>query len=59
MPGPTIHHRMPEPLTYSFKHLFELTRELSISSDQVADHSRNDLAAVTLKTDPSTWRGRR
>ena len=31
VPGLTIHHRMPERLTYSFKHLFELARELSIS----------------------------
>ena len=40
---------MPELLTFSFKHLFELTRELSISEDQVADHSRNDHAAVSWK----------
>jgi hypothetical protein len=31
VPGRTIHHHMRGHLTCSFKHLFELTRELSIS----------------------------
>ena len=30
VPGRTIHHRMAGRLTFSFSHLFELARELSI-----------------------------
>jgi len=33
---------MSEPLTFSFSHLFELARELSISLDQSGRHPQID-----------------
>src|SRR5262245_28102238 len=47
---------MPERLTNSFTHLFELTRELSISLDQSGRHSRNDPAIMTFSDDPALER---
>ena len=51
MPGRTVHHRMSEHLTFSFSHLFELARELSISLDQDGRHSQNDHRVVMAKGD--------
>ena len=43
----TFHHtHAPGRLTFSFSHLCELARELSISLDQDGRHSRNDHAVV-------------
>src|SRR5512143_2388786 len=50
-PGRTVHHCMSERLTFSFSHLFELARELSISLDQDGRHSQNDRLAVMAKRD--------
>ena len=51
MPGRTVHHRMSGYLTFSFSHLFELARELSISLDQDGGHSRIDQRAVIVYFD--------
>ena len=56
MPGRTVHHRMSGRLTFSFSHLFELARELSISLDQSGRHSQNDLAVMTQFDDTALER---
>jgi hypothetical protein len=42
---------MSERLTFSFNHLFELARELSISLDQDGRHSQNDQRVVMVTGD--------
>src|SRR5438045_6166786 len=42
---------MSEHLTFSFSHLFELARELSISLDQSGRHSQNDRPAIKTLSD--------
>jgi hypothetical protein len=42
---------MSEHLTFSFSHLFELARELSISLDQGGCHSRNGHARAKVTCD--------
>lgn len=53
MPGRTFHQRLPEPLTFSFSHLCELTRELNISLDQSGGHSQIDRERSWLLFDVS------
>src|SRR5262245_18486349 len=47
---------MSEHLTFSFSHLFELARELSISLDQSGRHSRIDHRVITLSDDTALER---
>lgn len=47
---------MSERLTFSFSHLFELARELSISLDQSGRHSRNDRAVMSQFDDTALER---
>jgi hypothetical protein len=47
----TFHQRRPGTLTFSFSHLFERARALSISLDQDGRHSRNDHRVIMLDTD--------
>jgi len=46
--GWRVHLACPSDLTFSFSHLFELTRELSISLDQGGAHSQIDHATVRV-----------
>jgi|SRR5688500_5145501 hypothetical protein len=46
-----FHHHRPGTLTFSFSHLFERARALSISLDQDGRHSRIDHRVVMLNTD--------
>ena len=58
VPGPTFHHRMPGHLTFSFSHLCELARELSVSLDQDGRHSPIDHRVVMPRSTDPPWRGR-